>query len=433
MRTFAAAAAAMLALFATLGPRAHGTRPDIVLILVDTLRKDHLPFYGYSKPTAPFLSELAERSAVFENAYSTSAWTAPATASLFTGLYSFQHGVVSGRMAIRHLQKEGATLRLNRIPRRAETIAEALKRAGYSTWAVTENANISREMGFDQGFDVMERQNPSQRADPITAALIELGPRMRARRPYFLYLHYLDPHAPYEENPPLFDTSLEGDARRVSAYDSEIHYVDTHIETAFRTLGWERDTLLILTADHGEELRDRDRFGHAQTLYAEIVNVPLLVHAPGLLPGGRRIREPVSHVDVLPTLRETAGLAPSSATAGLSLIGLLRGESGSFGERTLFAELWHTHPTGAARPRLQATLHGGWKSIHGGAGAMLFNLDADPLDLQDRAAAYPQLANQLRQRFVRFKAGAPRFEQEFEETLQDPKANEELRALGYIN
>jgi arylsulfatase A-like enzyme len=423
-----AVAAVAAALLASLPPR---ERPDVVLITVDTLRQDHLPFYSYSRDTAPFLNAIAREGVVFENAYATSSWTAPATASIFTGLYPIQHGVLAGRMAVRALQKAGLPVRLNRIPQAAETIAEVMKRAGYSTWAITQNANVSPQMGFDQGFDLMSRHSPGQRADDITAALLELRPRILARRPYFLYLHYMAPHSPYEEHEGIFDATLTGDARRVSAYDSEIRHVDDHIGRAFQAMGWEK-AFLMLVADHGEELGDRGRFGHAKTLYAEVLKVPLVVHAPGLVAGRRQVYDRVSQVDILPTFREMLGVGKDPGSPGISLWPLLQREARPLPDRTIYADLWTAHAERKSDPWQRATIRGHFKLIQGPEGARLFDLDRDWLDMHNRADAYPEVALDLRRRHGEFEARAPRLPREFEETAFDARLNEDLKSLGYV-
>lgn len=427
------ALAAVLALAASAGACGTRPRPDIVLILIDTLRRDHLPFHGYDKDTAPFLGELARRGTAFENAYSTSAWTAPAAATLFTSLYPLQHGLVTGRMAVARMTRQGVPIKVNRVPEAAETIAEVLKSAGYATWAVVENVNLSRELGFDQGFDEFHSLHPSLDAATITRKLEELHPRIVAKRPYFLYLHYMDVHAPYKDRPPLFDQSLEGETRRVSAYDSEIFYLDGHIRSAFERFGWERGAVLVVTADHGEELGERGFFGHARTLFAEVLNVPLLFHGVAAAPTGGRVRERVSHVDVLPTLRELLGLPRGALDAGLSLVPLLEGRRDALPERALFADLWR-NPGGERRPLLRATIHGRWKRIKGSAeGPLLFDLDADPRDLRNVARDHPAVEADLKRRFAEFEAWAPRLEPAFAESVIDEATNEALKALGYVN
>jgi len=407
------------------------SKPNVVLVVVDTLRRDHLPFYGYAKPTAPFLSSLAERGTVFESAYSTSAWTAPATASLFTGLYPVQHRVVMGRFAVKQMRKGGVPMRLNRIPGGAVTIPEALKAGGYATFAVVENSNIRPELGFDQGFDVFQPLNPAKEAQVITAKLRELHGAITARRPYFLYLHYMDPHEPYSKNRGFFDRKARGDARRVSAYDSEIHHVDDHVRQAFELFGWERDTVFLLTSDHGEELGDRGFWGHARTLYGETLNVPLLVFGRGVRPG--RVRAAVSHVDLLPTLAAAAGAPAPEGLSGLSLWPLIQGSASELPERVLFADFWHA-PAGRPEPQMRAAIRGPWKRLDGEPGGpFLFNLELDPRESRNRIGVAPQIAQELLEASRRFEAQARRFEAEYEETIQDETTNEELRALGYVN
>jgi arylsulfatase A-like enzyme len=424
--------AAGLALLAfARAPRAD-PRPNVVLVVVDTLRRDHLPFYGYTQDTAPFLSRLAGGGVVFENAYSTAPWTAPATASLFTGRHPFQHGVVTGRLAVKKLKEQGAPVRLNRIPRQAQTLAEAMRAAGYETWAVTENANITKDLGFDQGFEHFVSKSPSREADAITDTLLAQRDAMRGGRPDFVYLHYMDVHAPNAGRAPWFDAALEGRPREVSAYDSELRYLDAHLEKTFAALGWLADTVTIVTADHGEEFYEHGLMGHARTLYAEVLNVPLMVHAPGRFER-HRVAERVSHVDVLPTLRALVGQAPAPGDAGMSLLPLLDGRARKLPPRALFADLWHA--TYSERKRfLSATIEGEWKLIDGAPeGPQLFHLDRDPLDLRNRHDAYPQVAARLRARFREADQRLPRWPAEFEDSLQDAAMNEDLRALGYVN
>ncbi len=432
MRRAAALLAALLAVAAVVRSPRREPRPDVVLILIDTLRRDHLPAYGYPVDTAPFLTRLARAGVVFENAYTTAPWTAPATASLHTGLYPFQHGVVTGRLAVKKLKEQGAPVRLNRIPRRAQTLAEAMQRAGYETWAVTENANITKDLGFDQGFDHFHSKSPSREADAISDTLLSQRERMRGGRPDFVYLHYMDVHAPNAGRPPLFDPGLTGLAREISAYDSELRYLDSHIERSAAALGWNEGAVVIVTADHGEEFHEHGLFGHARTLYAEVLNVPLLVHAPGRF-APSRVAERVSHVDVLPSLRELVGLAPAPADAGLSLLPLLEGRARRLPPRALFADLWHA--TYSERKRfLTATIEGEWKLIEGAPeGPMLFHLDRDPLDLRNRHDAYPRIAARLRGQQRTAERKLLRFPPEFEDSVQDAATNEDLRALGYVN
>jgi arylsulfatase A-like enzyme len=427
--------AAALAVSTVLAARPALRPPNVVLILIDTLRRDHLPVYGYAKDTAPFLRELAARGVVFDAAHSVSAWTPPAAASLFTSLYPFEHGVVRGvALAKRQERLKGVEIELARLPHAAETIPEALRRRGYSTWAIAENPNITVEMGFDQGFQNFSSFPKSLDADTVTARLMEQAEALQARQPYFLYLHYMDVHAPYRERAPFFDPQTEGDARKISGYDSGIHHVDAHIRSAYEALGWDRDTLVIVTADHGEELGERGHFGHGASLFSEVLDVPLLVQRPGGAGGGRRVAERVSLVDVLPTLREAAGLPSSPTDAGVSLLPLVDGRTATLAPRALFAHLRRGERKDGREAALRATLADGWKRIGGDpSGTLLFHLERDPRDLDNRARQEPEVERRLQRLYLEREARGVHYAEESASVGLDADDIEGLRALGYVN
>lgn len=406
------------------------TPTRVVLVVVDTLRRDHLPFYGYARPTAPFLTRLARESVVFEQAYSTSSWTAPSTASLFTSLYPVQHGVTLGLRATRKLMTHGERTRLNRIPEAAETLPEALRPAGYASFALAQNVNISRDLGFAQGFDRFVNQPADDTADVLHARLMAWRRRLAERPRHFLYLHYLDPHSPYHERAPWFDPTTRGRQRLVSAYDSEIAFTDEHLRLAYEALGWAEDTLLVVTADHGEEFWEHGSVEHGRSLFGEVVDVPLLVRLPGGRLGGRRVTEPVSLIDVLPTLREAVGLPRSPRDAGRSLLPLVEGRT--LPERTLFLHLWRPEPNGKVRD-LRGSLAGGLKLIEGDpSGPLLYDLRRDPLDQDNLAGRQPKALQALLGRAALFESSAWRLAADATEVTLEPEAQERLRALGYV-
>lgn len=435
VKTLLALLAAALALGAVLRARPSKRPPNVVLILIDTLRRDHLPFHGYPRDTAPFLASLAARGVVFDNGHSVSAWTPPAAASLFTSLYPFEHGVVRGiALAKRQERLRGVEIRLPKLPAAAETIPEALRRRGYATYAITENPNLTPEMGFDQGFESFSAFPKSLDAETITRRLFEQAAQIESRPPYFLYLHYMDVHAPYRERAPLFDPTLEGDARRISAYDSGIRTVDEHIRRAFEGLGWERDTLLVVTSDHGEELGERGHFGHGASLYSEVLDVPLVVYPPGGLAAGRRVADRVSLIDVLPTLREACGLPPARGDAGLSLWPLIAGRAPGLAPRPLFAHLRRGERKDGREAALRATLAEDWKRIGGDPqGALLFDLVRDPRDARNLARDEPEIAERLQRLYQEREARARSYAGETVDVGLDAEDIEGLKALGYVN
>ncbi len=176
-------------------------RPNLIVIVIDTLRPDHLELYGYERPTAPFLARLGGESAVFLNAFSSSSWTAPATASLFTGQYPVRHGVTRGFHAakerVREVEREGhSVLALNRMPRTTATLPERLRSRGYATFGLATNPNTGHEIGFDRGFDRFERLKTNS-AELVFDRLLEWESIIKERTPYFIYVHLNDTHPPW--------------------------------------------------------------------------------------------------------------------------------------------------------------------------------------------------------------------------------------------
>src|SRR5437867_3877425 len=179
------------------GAAVHGgaaAQPSVLLVLVDALRPDHLGCYGYGRPTSPVLDELASRSVLFENARAVSSWTKPSIPSLFTSLYPSQHGVFEGSAG-----GDGSAPESDVLPAEAKTLAEALKERGYATAAFVHNAQLRRQFGFDQGFDLYEET--SKDAPAMVHRMLDWLRDGRGERrqggPFFVYLHLLDVHWPY--------------------------------------------------------------------------------------------------------------------------------------------------------------------------------------------------------------------------------------------
>ncbi len=315
--------------------------PNVVYVVVDTLRADALSCYGYERPTSPFLDSIAEHGTLFEDAMSAAAWTKPSTATLLTGLYPSRHG------ALHH----GSLLR---VPEGEQTLAETFSRAGYATGAFVTNPNIKRIFAFDRGFAhffdspvedtvttaalrtslfgrlltaVTRRQFNWKYENDVLAMNAQILPWLEANRDerFFLYLHYIDPHSPYEP-PARWRREFEGDHGLVlhnerkrlvgrDRYDAEIRYTDEGLEqlvSKLQDLDLWGETVFVLTSDHGEEWFEKDEvLGHGFSLYQPAIHVPLIAHGPGV-PSGRRVKGPVELVDLPATLADLAGLLPSS-------------------------------------------------------------------------------------------------------------------------
>jgi arylsulfatase A-like enzyme len=334
-------------------------RSNIVLITIDTLRADHLSSYGYPRATTPALDRLAASGVRFDQAAAQWPKTTPSFASMFTSTYSKDNG---------NVRKIGIPL-----PCRAETVAEVLQRQGYGTHAVVANAAVGSELNFDQGFDTFietwklthgDHAVDANSAEAVTRiAAAELG-RIDRRRPFFLWVHYLDPHWPYTP-PPGWENRFQGDrwfdrsvripiakgkrvqemmgigegqqaagrddlAFYVARYDAKVAYADAEVGkllAALRQRGLLDKTLIALTADHGESLGDHHYFfDHGRFGYQTCLRVPLILSYPGVIPP-HVDAEPVELVDLAPTLIEATGvpLAGGAWMQGHTLTPRLRG------------------------------------------------------------------------------------------------------------
>jgi arylsulfatase len=380
--------------------------PNVVVYLVDTLRKDHLSVYGYPRETSPRLAEFARDAVRFETAYSPTSWTRPAVASLLTGLTPLRHGAVT---------------RADRLDPRVNLLPQYLGPAGYHSAAFVTNANVHPVWGFARGFDAfvdLRQAEQPARADEINEAVFEHLDAAE-REPFFLYVHTVDPHFPYRAPPP-FDASFPRPGRRelrspdpevaararlarvVANYDAEIRFNDHEFGRLLDFLdarGLYRDALVVFTADHGEELRDHGELGHGFGLFEEVVQVPLLVKLPGNAHAGRVVRTPASLLDVVPTILRAVGSEPAAGVEGVDLLELLRAEdAGEPISRPLFLDLdvvgIAAHHTLAA-----GVVSGAYKLLElrePRADLLLFDLARDPGERQNAAPETPALAEHLR-------------------------------------
>jgi len=305
------------------------TRPNIVLVSLDTLRARSLGAYGYARDTSPFLDSLAERGALFENAITASVTTSPAHMSLFTGLYPVRHGIREG---------------LQRKAPHAITLAQHFRGAGYRTAAFTENGYLVRRRGFGDGF-AQYTENVGETLKAPGEARRTFGQARRwlqanAETPFFLFLHTYEVHSPYDPETryaSLFRSDGEPGAGNLAVrgardrYDREIRIVDEELERLFAAIaeaGLAKSTIVVVTSDHGEEFGEHGGYQHGGAVYEESVRVPLVFVGPGRIPGPRRHSTPVSLVDIAPTLLELAGVPVPDRLDGTSLASTLeRGDT----------------------------------------------------------------------------------------------------------
>ena len=413
----------------------------VVLIVIDTLRADHLGVYGYEKETAPFLGRLAAMGTVFDRAHSTSSWTAPSTASIMTGLYPTRHGVVEGFFAHRQRESRGAVeghavQPLARLPSDTRLLAERFADAGYRTFGAASNLNIGPALGFDRGFErFIDAQNrPAEALLAQVAAWPELHADGDARS--LLYLHLNDVHVPYEPRAPWYDTGAAGRGDDVAAYDSEIAYVDHHLAELAEQLGWNDDTLVVVVSDHGEEFGDHGGRRHDGGLHEELTRVVMIFSGAGV--PRARIDVDVSLVDVLPTLLELCGIsADDGALDGRSLTPLMSAwASGDIDVRDVFSD----RPLLAHRAKMGreygahwwAIVLDGWKLIVDGDARALYDQRADRRETDDRAAAEPERLRALTEHLDALREGGIRRDGDRTEVTLDEEMLEALESLGYV-
>jgi arylsulfatase A-like enzyme len=460
-------------------------RPNILMVVVDTLRADRLGSYGNDRGLTPFLDSLAARGNVFHRAYAQSSWTSPSIASLFTSRFQSQHGVIRAG---------------GRIRSQETTLAEVLRDNGYVTAGFSANGvlrgrgdkmtggSLRSGSGFGQGFAHYEASAPervegiraqalwaTERAEDVNRRAVEwLDGRAQPRQlPTFLYLHYMEPHIPYAPEEAFLRQTFAGrdlpDMYRLNAlayrgnnfpindsilrdiqatYDAEVMSVDAGLRSLFSQLeerAFLDDAIIVVTADHGEEFKDHGLIGHGKTLYDELIRVPLLILVPEQ---SERVDvwDIVSLVDVAPTLVDTLQIGRPDSFEGRSFRVELLAATGwwhallarvdgilASEPRVAYSELLHDKNHRRLSPHERALVMGSKKLIVGVDGeSEFYDSGLDPGEKNSggvpkgsRALLLDTLA--AMQRHVLQLAGAD------EARPLDPATEEILRALGYTD
>jgi arylsulfatase A-like enzyme len=473
MRPFPVAA---LALVLMLAGCARAPRPNVVLIVLDTMRGDRLSCAGYDRPTTPHIDALAARGALYTRAFATCFWTLPSHASLFSGLHPLQVGATSETL---HFPEDNLTL------------AEALSAAGYRTTAFVCNSWVSRERGFAQGFgefiEMWRREN--QVGTDTTATSMEMltvdkmeswiASAARGDKPFFLFANLNGTHLPYrpaQEYLMKFVANRGHDIERVRAlasitsgwshlvgetplseedyrilndlYDAEVAWADAlvgEIVAALDRAGIGDDTVVVVTSDHGEHLGEHGKTDHIATMYDPALHIPLVVRYARAFKPGTRVETPVSIVDIAPTILDLCGAAeqaPAMRAAQTSLANPSRQSQGfvlAGNERPLTGiKLLQARYPGydwtAIDYRLRCMRSEEHKLIwNENRGAELYNLARDPGETENladsQADTQRDMMGLLSQSFEKMGKSKEYFM--FEST--DREALERLRSLGYIN
>jgi arylsulfatase A-like enzyme len=430
---------------ALLGCGGEPPRLNLVVVLVDTLRADHLGYAGHTRPASPRIDALAEESFVFLGHHANASRTGPSVATLFTGLHPRSHGVLN---PLTSWDAKGT------LDPSQTTLAERLAEHGYRSYGFTGNLNASPRFGFDQGFVEYRFVECESAADFNALALEALAD---VSEPFYLLLHYMEPHSTYAAPEryrslwadPSYSGPLTGDHAQLDEivagkldvtaadverlrvlYDQEIRYLDDRLGELLDGLeaaGHADDTLLVLHSDHGEEFLEHGSALHGYTLYDEQLRVPLLIRDPRR-PAGRRIEFVTRQVDVLPTLLELLGIEAEPGLQGRSLVPLFEGVPAEpappvFAEASLRA---------VKTVKLRSISWDGWKLIENRLphpSLELYHLENDPGEQENLAAAEPERAEAMRAQLRAFAESLPegkpgRVQHRAEEAAR-------LRELGY--
>ena len=456
--------------------RAASEPTPVIIYLVDTLRADRLSLFGYAGAKTPAFDALARESVLFEKAYSAAPWTLPSLTSILTSTYACEHGVVEGK---------------RRLGPKLNTLPERLKAQGYKTAAFYNNYFAGPIAGLDRGYDLAQ-----MRADTVDDPTPEVFPWLDTvgTDKFFLYIHTMEPHhpfyTPYEYTKPFghFDVDkketylslyflyrtqkfLDSSAGRVpgttdnskqmatlreglstlkpmisTMYDASVHYADANLGKVIADLKrrglWEK-SLFIVLADHGEELEDHNSWFHDQSVYDELLHVPLLIKFPGGAKGGTRITDRVSLTDLRPTILDVLGDADGCKQCrGSSLLPLLEGKTLS---RTIATDApgVRLNDTGYYKLEKEArgdvnvalrtgSLKGIWNEEP--ETVEVYDLAKDPGELANLAGRDPEKAQELRDEAISWleqcrasAAGA------IEINELDERSKQQLRAIGYFN
>lgn len=439
------------------GPAASAGAAPVVMIIIDTLRADHLACYGASWRT-PAIDGLARDGVLFRHCFATAPITLPSTASIYTGRLPYRHGTITGEYA--------------RLPDAEVTLAERLAEAGYATAGFVSIVFLTGRYGLDQGFARLELldQGPNHRdADSVTRLGAEYA-AANAGAPFFLLLHYYDVHSPYTPPAPFDRMYYEGNEKApgepvltflrsaknrtdkrndwnyrwlegvtdlqfgVRQYAAGVSYVDMHVGRvleALRGAGLYDRALIVLCADHGEHLGEHDIWFTHYVPYQEVLHVPLIVKLPGNRRAGVTVDEPVSNLDIVPTILEAVGRPEPAGIDGRSLVGVMNGQ------RSRKPSLLAAEQGNLTTRFSKALVEWPWKLLLFRAGARevyeLYDLSADPAETRDLAAVNPAVRQRLRRSLWKiFDRGKPLVaDTRSRPVTVDAETDRQLKALGY--
>lgn len=431
--------------------------PNVLLIIADALRADHLGCYGYNRPTSPQIDKFAADALFFEKAMSNSPWTKPSMGTVFTSLYPHEHQAFSW---------------MDNLSDECLTLAEVFRNRNYATFSIQTNSSITKKHNFKQGFQYYDEMVLEK--GEIVTSHFNSWIKKHKKKPFFAYLHYMDTHVPYNApqefsqifklkdnslfTPGEFQTidvrllgemglSINNKQSLVNLYDAAIKYFDYNFEKIvdnLKKLGILNKTIIILTSDHGEEFWEHDGFAHGHTVYNELLHVPLIIGYSSHLPG-KHIKSHVQLLDLFPTILSLAGIKNDFELRGRDLasaaLNNIQINEEIFVEGILF---------GAEK---KGILKDGWKLIENTGkknkdnlhplgdimkyrypkyerGFELYNINQDFSEKYNLINNYPQIATNLKKDLLAFRMTLPDFNQQKKTKLKEKL--KDLKSLGYI-
>ena len=456
-------------------------RPNILLVVIDTTRADHLSCYGYERPTSPRIDAFAAESTLFERAFSQSSWTKPSMASMLTGHFPTMHQT---------------NLEASILPQSETIVTEHLRAQGYRTAVLSGNPWVTPDYGFGRGVDyffsiyderfarvtqfmrtlkrlsklmgdrkwvynrvkllVQGELSTTKRDEVVAAEAVRWLGQHREGGPFYMHIQFMSPHHPYDPPPPFdkfvpdrsvkpvtvypkksyffFEHGDALDAKQtadmIARYDGDILFADTvfgRLMDEMRAMKLLDDTIVVLTSDHGDEFYDHQNWGHGQSVYNELLHVPLIVRYPKAFAPGRRVATPVMSIDIVPTLLALTGSPPMPLAAGQSLVDAERQTRSP----DAFSELIYRF--GAAR----SVVSGEHKLVDLQQGerkqALLYDLRGDFREQHDLAASDPTRATALTQQLAAVHDWAAGHQSESKSLAVTDEMEQRLKALGYVN
>ena len=484
---------AAIALFSSCNPgkQNQNARPNVIFLLVDTLRADAVSAYGGKHPT-PNIDGLARTGIMFTRAYAPSSWTVPSCASMVLGMYPQKHGLTEGMVFSRKIVEQ------LRLPEQYETLAESFQKAGYTTFGITTNAHMDEQYGFGDGFD--HYKSIWFQAAPVLERKLKKW-KFKLRRAskktgYFLFVHWIDPHFPYSPKKPFIDTLQPGYLKNTprthdvftkseltkmgyrkglaetgrlledvgpellhakgyfkkhpealkeleNLYASEVMFTDRSVGRVLKMLPGVDNSLIVFVSDHGEAFNEHNSMIHGSDLYQETVHVPLIMVYPENQGAGRKVQRPVSLVDIAPTLLSFAGITPPQEYQGRDLSPILKGEK--LPSRLLWAQLdkadafiWHAAFYRGMKliahlpSEVDRVIAKSKKKEAPTKQYALYNLLTDPGETKD-------LSTELSEPFAKLKAELdtemskpPLIKPETKKSEMSEKLKETMRDVGYL-